>query len=159
MKVIPQASVGGSKKCHVVPPIPFERYADDTKSLQKHEYLTFKLRSAPTVADSPVYELSVPFFNMGSCELYLITLRHLGEIIFGQNITDAPGMYALARRVFKGNALATFNASAAIAGAETIPNYHQAVGALTHHVFPHCAYATQKRYMRRKNRGRLETRI
>ena len=147
MKVVPQASVGSSKKRHVVLPIAFERYADDTKSLQKHEYLTFKLCSAPTVADSPVYELSVPFFNKGSCELYLITLRHLREIIIGQNIIDAAGMYALARRVFKGDALATFNASAAIAGAETIPNYHQAIGALTRHVFPCRAYATQKRYM------------
>jgi hypothetical protein len=79
MKVVPQASVGNSKKCHVIPPIPFEQCADDTKSLQKHEYLTFKLRSVPTAADSPVYELSVPFFNKGSCELYLITLHHLGE--------------------------------------------------------------------------------
>ena len=45
--------------------------------------------------------------------------------------------------------MATFNASAAIAGAETIPNYHQAIGALTRHVFPRRAYAAQKRYMRR----------
>jgi hypothetical protein len=87
MKVVPQAS-SGSKKHHVVPPIAFEQYADNTKSLQKHEYLTFKLRSAPTVTDSPVYELSVPFFNKGSYELYLITLHHLGEIIIGQNIID-----------------------------------------------------------------------
>jgi hypothetical protein len=57
-------------------------------------------------------------------------------------------MYALARRVFKGDALATFNASAAIASAETIPNYYQAIAALTRHVFPHRAYATQKQYMR-----------
>jgi hypothetical protein len=108
--------------------------------------LTFKLRSVPTAADSPVYELSVLFFNKGSCELYLITLRHLGEIIVGQN---APGMYALARRVFKGDALATFNSAATVAGAETIANYQQAKRALTRHVFPHRVYATQKRYMRR----------
>ena len=157
MKVVLSQASTNSKKRHVVPPIPFERYADDTKSLQKHEYLTFKLRSAPTVADSPVYELSVPFFNKGSCELYLITLRHLGEIIVGQNIIDADGMYALARRIFKGDALATFNASAAIAGAETIPNYHQAINALTRHVFPRRAYATQKRYMRRFLRKPLGT--
>jgi hypothetical protein len=147
MKVVPQASVGNSKKCHVIPPIPFEQCADDTKSLQKHEYLTFKLRSVPTAADSPVYELSVPFFNKGSCELYLITLHHLGEIIVGQNINDAPVMYTLARRVFKGDALATFNAAATIAGAETIANYQQAIRSLTRHVFPCHAYATQKRYM------------
>jgi hypothetical protein len=146
MKVVPQAPVGNSKKRHVVPPIPFERCADDTKSLQKHEYLTFKLRSVPAAADSPVYELSVPFFNKGSCELYLITLCHLGEIIVGQNINDAPGMYALAHRVFKGDALATFNAAATITGAETIANYQQAIrAALTRHVFLRHSYATQKR--------------
>ena len=44
--------------------------------------------------------------------------------------------------------MATFNASAAIAGAETIPNFHQAIGALTRHVFPCRAYATQKQHMR-----------
>jgi hypothetical protein len=137
-----------SKKRHVVPPIPFEQCADDTKLLQKHEYLTFKLSSVPTAADSPVYELSVHFFNKGSCELYLISLRHLGETIVGHNINDALGMYALARRVFKGDTLATFNAAAAIAGAEMIANYQQAMQALTRHVFPHCTYATQKRYMR-----------
>jgi hypothetical protein len=73
--------------------------ADDTKLLQKHEYLTFKLCLAPTVADSPVFELSAPFFNKGSCKHYLITLCHLGEIIVRQNIVDAPGMYALACQV------------------------------------------------------------
>jgi hypothetical protein len=56
-------------------------------------------------------------------------------------------MYTLARRVFKGDALATFNAAAAIAGAETIANYQQVMQALTCHVFPCCAYATQKQYM------------
>ena len=136
MKVVPQASVGNFKKRHVVPPISFERRADDTKLLQKHEYLTFKLRLVPTAADSPVDELSVPFFNKGSCELYLITLRHLGEVIVGQNIMDAPGMYALARHVFRGNALATFNSFAMVAGAETIANYQLAIHALTRHVFP-----------------------
>jgi hypothetical protein len=103
--------------------------------------LTFKLRSVPAAADLPVYELSVPFFNKGSCELYLITLRHLGEVIVSQNINDAPGMYALARRVFKGDALATFNAAATIAGAETIANYQQAIQALTRHFFPCRAYS------------------
>jgi hypothetical protein len=53
-------------------------------------------------------------------------------------------MYALARRVFKGDALATFNSAATIAGAETIANYQQAVRALTRHVFPRRAYARQK---------------
>jgi hypothetical protein len=53
-------------------------------------------------------------------------------------------MSALACRDFKGNALATFNASAALAGAKMIPNYYQAINALPRHVFPHCAYATQK---------------
>jgi hypothetical protein len=50
----------------------------------------------------------------------------------------------LARRVFKGDALEPFNAAATIAGAGTIANYQQAIHALTRHVFPHCAYVTQK---------------
>jgi hypothetical protein len=76
MKVVvgAQPSLINSKKRHIIPPIPLEHYADDTKSLQKHEYLTFKLCLAPTVADSPVYELSVPCFNKGSCELYLVMM-------------------------------------------------------------------------------------
>jgi hypothetical protein len=46
----------------------------------------------------------------------------------GQNVNDAPGMYALACQVFKGDALATFNAAATIAGAETIAkNYQQVI--------------------------------
>jgi hypothetical protein len=59
-------------------------------------------------------------------------------------ICSNTGMSALACRDFKGNALATFNASAALAGAKMIPNYYQAINALPRHVFPHCAYATQK---------------
>ena len=144
MKVVPQASVGGSMKQHVVPPIPFERCANDTKSLQKHEYLTFKLCSVPTAADSPVYKLSVPFFNKGSCELYLITLQHLGRSSLGR--ISAMLQACMPWLVVSSRAmlwqLSTLLATVAMA--ETIAHYQQAIRALTCHVFPCQAYATQK---------------
>ena len=149
MKVVLPTTTPNNRKRLIVPPIPFERCADDLLTLQKHEYLTFKLRTTPAQADSPTYDRSVPFFDKGSCELYLITLRHLNELITGQHILQADGMYALARRIFKGDALATFNREALDAGDEMIAHFQTAIAGLTRHVFPHRAYAIQKRYMRR----------
>ena len=36
--------------------------------LEQGEYHMYKLRTSPTNADSPVYELAVPFFESGSPE-------------------------------------------------------------------------------------------
>ena len=62
---------GGTQRVpKMVPPIPLEK--PEKKALTKGEYHTYKLRSMPTEANSPIYELSIPFFGTGMCEEYLV---------------------------------------------------------------------------------------
>ena len=122
------------KKWIVIPVISFER--PEVKELQKHEYLTFKLRSVPTDENSTTYDLTVPFFKSGTCEQLLICIRQLQQVLVGQNVTQGPGMYAVARRIFQGDTLAVFDRLAADAGPETDVNFNNVVAGLKRHVFP-----------------------
>jgi hypothetical protein len=45
-------------------------------------------------------------------------------------------MYALARNIFKGDAPATFNCQAALAGDETTQHFRETLDGLKRHVFP-----------------------
>ena len=53
-------------KRKITPPIPYERPTPG--ALRKDEYMTFKLRTVPDKADSPTFELTVPFFSTGTVE-------------------------------------------------------------------------------------------
>ena len=149
-------SVYTQKKRVVVPPIPFERSPDEDKELQKHEYITFKLRSTPDDAESTTFDLTVPFFKSGTPEQLLITVRRMNQVLIGQHVTQGPGKYAIARRIFQGEALSVFDRLAGttmgadgVLGAETDANFVVVIEGLKRHVFPRRAYAVQKRYMHR----------
>ena len=123
-------SVYTQKKRVVVPPIPFERSPDEDKELQKHEYITFKLRSTPDDAESTTFDLTVPFFKSGTPEQLLITVRRMNQVLIGQHVTQGPGKYAIARRIFQGEALSVFDRLAGttmgadgVLGAETDANF------------------------------------
>ena len=61
----PEAGNGSTARRRLIPPIPLERPAK--KDLQRGEYQTYKLRNNPAEENSPVYELSVPYFRTGTC--------------------------------------------------------------------------------------------
>eukprot|EP00957_Ditylum_brightwellii_P065530 4970849-Ditylum_brightwellii.AAC.1 len=49
--------------------IPFQRSAP--RNLEKGQYHTYKLRTAPADPTSPVYKLVVPFFDEGTPEEWI----------------------------------------------------------------------------------------
>eukprot|EP00957_Ditylum_brightwellii_P209467 15361887-Ditylum_brightwellii.AAC.1 len=49
--------------------IPFPR--PEPRNLEKGQYHTYKLHTTPTDATSPVYELSIPFFDEGTPEEWI----------------------------------------------------------------------------------------
>ena len=55
------AAGSNSTKRKIVPHIPYKRPAPTI--LSKDEYMTSKLHTVPNQADSPTFELTVPFFQ------------------------------------------------------------------------------------------------
>ena len=68
MKNAQHADAAGNKRAKrkITPPIPYERPTPG--ALRKDEYMTFKLRTVPDKADSPTFELTVPFFGTRTVE-------------------------------------------------------------------------------------------
>ena len=56
-------------KALVVPPIPLIK--EEEKAYAKGSYTTLKLRANPAEENSPIYEIQVPYFKSGTCELFL----------------------------------------------------------------------------------------
>jgi len=149
----PETKIGGSTKRKVIPPIPLER--PTKKELHKGDYQTYKLRNVPADENSPVYELSVPYFRTGTCEEWLIFRKNLEKVILGQNVTNGPGRFIVARRLLEGDALTVFNNEAQTHttnngnASETAATFALCLDAVTKSVFPKRAVLLQKRYMRR----------
>lgn len=137
-------------------PIPLLR--PSRPSLVKGQYETMKLRTNPTSTTSPIYELTVVYFGTGTPEEWLKFKKSLDKVIDGQNLTNGPAKFALARRVLIGDALATFEASA-VDKNETNDTFGECMDALTAHIFPARALQLQKRFMRRYLRKPKETSI
>ena len=146
MKVVLPKTTKKTKRL-LVAPIPLER--PKKKELRKDDYLTFKLRNNPTDANSTTYDATVPYFSSGKPEEVLDFVRDVNRVIVGQGITNAPGKYALMRRLLKAEALAAFDNAATEAGTETNAHFTSAVQGLIASVFPQRALSTQKRCMRR----------
>ena len=77
-----------ARRRQVLPPILFER--PTKKELQRGDYHTYKLRNNPAEDQSPVYELSVPYFHSGTCEEYLLFEKNLNRVVTGQGVTTGP---------------------------------------------------------------------
>ena len=104
-----------------------------------------KCRTNPTDADSTTYEIPMSYFRNGTPEEWLLFKKKLTCCLSGQNATGGPTKYALARRLLAGRALADFNHTATLHGAETLPNYKKCIAAVTLRVFPQKALQDQKR--------------
>eukprot|EP00957_Ditylum_brightwellii_P208315 15356796-Ditylum_brightwellii.AAC.1 len=55
----------------------------------------YKLHTVPYNANSPTYDLAVPFYNTGSMEGWLKFQQNLQAVIARQNVTDAQSMHAI----------------------------------------------------------------
>eukprot|EP00957_Ditylum_brightwellii_P120765 9211906-Ditylum_brightwellii.AAC.1 len=72
--------------------IPFMR--PTPRTLERGTFHTCKLRTTPADPDSPIYELSIPFFTGGSPKEWIKFQRRLQAVLKGQNVTQGPASYA-----------------------------------------------------------------
>jgi hypothetical protein len=130
-----------------LPPIPLDR--PERQVLKEGNYVSFKLRAVPTDPESQVYSLSVPYYNSGTPESWILFRKNLDKILIGQNITTGPPTYAMKRRILEGASLAKFEDSTATRGTETLEHFTQVLEDMGAYVFPRRALQMEKRYMRR----------
>ena len=97
------ASDDKPKKWFVEPVIPLVR--TEAKDLKKGEYVVIKCRIRPNDNDSPTFDLPIPYFSTGSAEEFLSWKDNLKKAIKGQDVSDGPGKFAMARRLLRGDAL------------------------------------------------------
>ena len=71
------------------------------KTLERSQYHTYRLRTTPADADSPTYELAIPFFDEGTPEEWIKFRRRLKAVLKGQNVTQGPASYAVAKTLLR----------------------------------------------------------
>merc|ERR1712127_1028673 len=124
------AKILESHKRHLVPPIPLER--SENKQPNKGEFLTMKCRSQPAEANSPSYDVTIPYFGSGTPEEWLRFRSSLDKVIHGHNATTGPSRYALVRKLLEGDALAAFEQVATTAtGGEAVVYFGVVMTAVT----------------------------
>ena len=146
-KVATDVATKDTRRNVLIPVIPLERFTYGT--LDKSKYLTVRLRSVPTQADSITHDLSVPFYKDGGPEEWLMFRKNLDRVLKGQNLTTGPTQYNMLRSLLQGDGLARFNSYATLRGNETTENFRFILMDMTKYIFPQKAEQRQKRWMRR----------
>ena len=133
-------------------PIPYER--PEIPEFKKGDGQTYRLRNDPANDKSPGYEISVRYFSSGSCEEFLLFETDMKRVFKGQGVNNGPGRFDIARRLFIGGALTTFN-QALGGGNENIENFKSCMNAVRESIFPRHACIMQKKLMKnmRKPKG------
>eukprot|EP00957_Ditylum_brightwellii_P083611 6355656-Ditylum_brightwellii.AAC.1 len=67
----------------------------------KQAFHAYKLCTTPADATSPIYKLSVPFFDGGTPEEWIKFQRGLSAVLKGKNVTQVPISYAVAKTLLK----------------------------------------------------------
>eukprot|EP00957_Ditylum_brightwellii_P142486 10855575-Ditylum_brightwellii.AAC.1 len=119
------------------------------RQLECGQYHTCKLSTTPADATSPIYKMSVPFFDDGTPEKWIKFQRRLQAMLKGQNVTQGPPSYAVAKTLLKGNTLTVFEQAKIDHDTQTMPHFELCFDDVAKHVFPKKSRQTQKRYMRR----------
>ena len=127
--------------------IPLER--PPKREFEKGDCETLRLYTDPANTESASYDIVIPYYGSGTPEEFLKFQADLKKVFTGQNLTTGPKRFIMARRLLKGDALATFNAAAEKQTSETVDSFEACMKELTAHVFPAQAAQMQKRWMRR----------
>ena len=129
------------------------------RNLKRDRFHTYKLRTTPADTDSPTYKLSIPFFDEGTPEEWIKFWHKLQAVLKGQNVTQGPASYAVAKTLLKGDALTVFKQAETTHRNQTVPHFELCLDDMAAHVFPEKAGQTQKRYMWRNIQYSRETTI
>ena len=70
--------------------------------------MTFKLCLVPDKADSPTFELTVPFFCTGTIEEWILVSQKIQKVLVGLNVTNGPTKFSITRSLLRGRATTTF---------------------------------------------------
>eukprot|EP00957_Ditylum_brightwellii_P031215 2365885-Ditylum_brightwellii.AAC.1 len=93
------------------------------RHLECGQFLTHKLRTSPADVTLPTYELSVPFFDKGTPEEWIKFRRGLQAVLKGQNITQGPPSYTVAKTLLKSNVLTVFKQAEITHRNQTVTNF------------------------------------
>ena len=114
--------------------------------LTKGQYHSYKLHTVPADAASATYKLSAPYFSTRSVEQWSQLHKNVNHVIIGQNATNSPSKFAVARCPLEGDALHAFD-NKAKDGTETNDLYEACMNAVATEVFPKRAVQVQKQYL------------
>ena len=118
--------------------------------IPKSERVNFTLRAEPSNPDSQTYQVTTAPFKWGKPEEWLNFRKMFFRILKGQNVTAGRDMFAMARRLLDGQALATFESVVSDQSlTESANNLKIAFHAITTDIFPHRALEIQCRGLRR----------
>eukprot|EP00957_Ditylum_brightwellii_P174294 13269953-Ditylum_brightwellii.AAC.1 len=95
------------------------------RQLECGQFHAYKLCTTPADATSPIYKLS------------------------GQNVTQGPPSYVVAKTFLKGDALTVFEQSEIAHRNQTVPHFELSLDDVAEHVFPEKAGQIQNRYIQR----------
>eukprot|EP00957_Ditylum_brightwellii_P186188 14174117-Ditylum_brightwellii.AAC.1 len=76
---------------------PDVEQAPAPRQLKCGQVHAYKLRTTTADATSPIYKLSVPFFDCGTPGEWMKFQRGLAAVLKSQNITQGPASYAVAK--------------------------------------------------------------
>eukprot|EP00957_Ditylum_brightwellii_P130488 9954935-Ditylum_brightwellii.AAC.1 len=119
------------------------------RQLECGQFHTYKLHTTPTDATSPIYELSIPFFDKGTPEEWIKFQHGLQSVLKGQNITQGPTSYAVSKTLLKSDVLTVFKQAEIARGNQAVPHFDLCLDDVAKHVFPEKAGQIQKCYMQR----------
>eukprot|EP00957_Ditylum_brightwellii_P162392 12366054-Ditylum_brightwellii.AAC.1 len=119
------------------------------RQLRSGQFHTYKLHTTPADATSPTYELFIPFFDEGTPKERIKFQCRLQAVLKGQNVTQGPPSYAVAKTLLKGDALTVFEQAEITHRNQTVPHFKLCLDDVAKHVFPEKSGQIQKRYMRR----------
>eukprot|EP00957_Ditylum_brightwellii_P114689 8745879-Ditylum_brightwellii.AAC.2 len=119
------------------------------RQLERGQFHTNKLSTLPADTTLPIYKLSVPFFDKGTPEEWIKFRHGLQAVLKGQNVTQGPPSYTVAKTLLKGNMLMVFKQAEITHGNQTVLHFKLCLDDVAKHVFPRKSGQTQKHCMQR----------
>eukprot|EP00957_Ditylum_brightwellii_P042025 3182180-Ditylum_brightwellii.AAC.1 len=141
MRMVPTSTKQSNldvKRAIIPFPIPAPR------QLERGQFHTYKVRITPADATSPIYKLSIPFFNEGTPEEWIKFRHGLSAVLKGQNVTQGLASYAIAKTLLEGSALMVFKQAEITRGNQAVAHFNQCLNDVAEHIFPEKAGQIQK---------------